>query len=51
MIGMVRHGVVVRGELEESSSSTSGQASQNPGLGSQAKEEGEFSLRTLSIYF
>ena len=51
MIGVVRRGVVIRGELEGSGGSTLGRASQNPGLGSQAEDEGEFSLRTFSRYF
>ena len=51
MIGVVRRGVVICGELERSDGSVSGQASQNPGLGSQAKEKGEFSLQTFLRYF
>jgi hypothetical protein len=41
MIGVVRGGVVIRGELDGSGGSALGRASRNPGLGSQAKEEGE----------
>ncbi len=44
MIGVVQRGVVIRGELEGSGGSASGWILQNPGLGSQAKEEGEFSM-------
>ena len=51
MIGVVRCGVVIRGELEGLGGSVLGRASQNPGLGSQAKEEGEFSLQTFLRYF
>ena len=51
MIRVVRRGVVIRGELEGSGGSALGQALQNPGLGSQTEEEGEFSLQTLSRYF
>ncbi len=34
IIGVVRRGVVIRGELEESGGSALGRALQNPGLGS-----------------
>ena len=44
MIGVVQRGVVIRGELEGSGGSALGWILQNPGLGSQAKEEGEFSM-------
>ena len=50
MIGVVRCGVVIRGELEGLGGSVLGRASQNPGLGSQAKGGGEFSLRTFLRY-
>jgi hypothetical protein len=50
MIGVVRCGVVIRGELKGLGDSASGRASQNPGLGSQAEEEGESSLRTANFF-
>ena len=51
MIGVVRRGDVIRRDLEGSGGTVLGRASRNPGLGSQAEEEGEFSLQTLSRYF
>ena len=44
MIGVVQRGDVIHGDLEGLGGSALGQALQNPGLGSQAEEEGEFSL-------
>ncbi len=51
MIGVVRRGDVICGDLEGSGGSASDRASRNPGQGSQAEEEGELSQRTLSRYF
>ena len=44
MIGVVRRGVVIRGELEGLGGSVSGRTLQNPGMGSQAEGGEEFSL-------
>jgi hypothetical protein len=51
MIGVVRRGDVICGDLEGLGGSASGRALRNPGLASQAEEEREFSLQTVSRYF
>ena len=51
MLGVVRRGVVICGELEGLDGSVLGWALQNPGPRSQANEKGEFSLQMFLRYF